>query len=368
MSKMFIKIPYVIMCVMALLNLWVIVYRLSVAGSNSFIMYVYAMVSIWYLPKLLIIPFLSISSLKDFVLRFVFKKRELSSKQESRREFIKGAGWTLASVPFVAALNGAINTVYDFEVIETDIPIKNLPVELEGVKIVQISDFHAGSYYSDKPVRIMREIIEGLSPDIMVITGDFVNFHHYEFNHVYKEFSKFEAKYGVYACLGNHDHYVKGKEHEELKNVIGNAGIDIIINDNRLLEINGSKLNLAGVDNWGRGQTYGDFKGTEAKTDGNYPTVLLCHDPSNWRPRVRDEINIDLMLSGHTHGGQIGFEYEGINLHPVQMVYEEFAGLYSYGDKHLYVNRGCGVVGPPIRIGVRPEISVLRLRKKVGTV
>jgi len=374
-SKLSYQIPYLLAIIMGVLNLWVIVFRLTVFGTNSFIMLTFSIVSVWYVPKLIILPFLLLTSLKRKIMKFISVKFEKKAKElddakakkrEERRNFIRGASWTLAGTPFVMALHGAMNTVYDFEVKDIDIFIKDLPKGLEGVKIVQISDFHAGSFYSDKPVRKMRNIIKSIEPDILVMTGDFVNFHQNEFKHVYKEFSLFKAKYGVYGCLGNHEHYVKGEEHEALKRIIRNAGIDLIINDNREIIIKGSKLNLAGVDNWGRGQKFADFEGAMSKTDKNFPVVLLCHDPSNWRPRVRDSIDIDLMLSGHTHGGQIGFEYEGINLSPVQMFYDEYAGLYTHGDKSLYVNRGCGVVGPPIRIGIRPEISILRLRKQIN--
>jgi predicted MPP superfamily phosphohydrolase len=176
--------------------------------------------------------------------------------------------------------------------------------------------------------------------------------------------SKISADIGVFGCLGNHDHYMSDENHKVLRKAIAAANIDEINNSNRIITIDGSDFNLMGVDNTGMRQDYADFSAAAIKRSPFSPTVLLCHDPRNWDNTVlKDYKDIDLMLSGHTHGGQIAVELLGLELAPVKYIYQRYDGLYKEGDQHLYVNRGAGTTGPPIRIGVNPEITEFTLIK-----
>ena len=211
--------------------------------------------------------------------------------------------------------------------------------------------------------------------DIILFTGDLVNDKASEMENLKDVFNKLKAPLGVYSVLGNHDYgdYVQwpsdGISKEEnlrrLKLVHENMGWRLLLNEHVVIEKGDDKLALLGIENWSdkaRFPKYGKlneaYKGTE-----NYPfKILMSHDPSHWHAQVRKEYkDIDLMLSGHTHGMQFGVELPGFKWSPVQYLYKEWAGLYEEDEKKLYVNRGFGFLGYPGRVGVLPEITVLEL-------
>ena len=211
---------------------------------------------------------------------------------------------------------------------------------------------------------------------MILFTGDLVNNEAKEtlgFEEVYKSL---KAPHGVFSVLGNHDYgdYLvwnspeeKRKNLDDLKMVHHNAGWRLLMNEHVPIEKNGEKIALLGVDNWGgnlRFPKYGKmdlaYKGAE-----NYPyKILMSHDPSHWDKQVQPEDpDIDLTLSGHTHGMQLGIEIPGIKWSPSQWVYKQWAGLYKSGKQFLYVNRGLGFLGYPGRLGIWPEITVIELQK-----
>jgi predicted MPP superfamily phosphohydrolase len=179
---------------------------------------------------------------------------------------------------------------------------------------------------------------------------------------------------GVYSTLGNHDYgdYVawpsleaKRTNLERLKQVHGDMGWRLLMNEHVVLEKGESQIALLGIENWGaKGNfpKYGDMKQAHPGTE-KYPfKILMSHDPSHWEAQVRTEYpDIDLMLSGHTHGMQFGVELPGFKWSPVQYMYKQWAGLYEAGKQKLYVNRGYGFLGYPGRVGILPEITVIEL-------
>lgn len=144
-----------------------------------------------------------------------------------------------------------------------------------------------------------------------------------------------------------------------------NMGWQLLMNEHKVLEIDGEKLNILGVENWGfkaRIPKYGKLDKALEGINPNYPTILLSHDPSHWQAQVVGQNDfIDLTLSGHTHGMQFGVEIPGFKWSPVQYMYDEWAGLYSSNNQNLYVNRGFGYIGYPGRFGILPEITILNL-------
>ena len=245
-----------------------------------------------------------------------------------------------------------------------EIPIKDLPKSQDGLKIVQLSDLHAGSFYSKKPIEEAFRIVRQEKPDMIMITGDMVNNNPEEMKMVYSDLKKTTAPLGVYGCLGNHDHWMSPKEHELLLKIFKELNIDLLINDNRTLTINGDPFQLAGTDNTGTRQNFADMGKTLKGLTSELPVVLMMHDPINWERKILKKLKIDLMLAGHTHGGQIVLDVLGEKITPTRAFYKHWSGLYSEGDQHLYVNRGFGTTGPPIRVGVPPEITVITLRSK----
>jgi predicted MPP superfamily phosphohydrolase len=283
---------------------------------------------------------------------------------KDRRKFLRNSTWAMAGIPFVIVGRGVLDTRYNFKIHEADIHLPKLDKALDGMRIIQISDIHAGSFHSAGPIEKVRTLINDQKADMIVLTGDFVNFNHDELNLAMNEFKALNADIGIYGCLGNHDHFMSVKSHEILKDKIRSTGIDLLVNESRTLTLNGKKINIAGNDNSGYGQQYGDFDKTLKNCDSEAPTVLLCHDPTNWDREIVGKRDVDLMLSGHTHGGQIGWEVFGDIISPARIAYKQFAGLYKKHEQMLYINRGLGTTGPPVRVGINPEVTILTLRSK----
>ena len=290
-------------------------------------------------------------------------------KRLGRRDFLQKMGWSAASVPFVVVGYGVFKTLYDFDVRRVVVAVAGLPRALEGLTIAQLSDLHAGSFFSPQPMHEAVALVNELRPDLVVITGDYVNHDAAELPRILPALRELKADIGVYGNLGNHDHYA---HIPDVVQGVASTPVDLLINAHRTLEIDGAKLHLIGTDNTGFNQHYADLpralRGLEAHPHGEDIRILLAHDPTFWDSHVLPEYpEIDLTLSGHTHGGQLGVELGPLRWSPARFVYPRWAGLYreagSAGTQHLYVNRGLGTVGPPLRLGIRPEITLLTLQK-----
>lgn len=326
-------------------------------------------VSIWYLPKLLIFviafPIDIFRFIKGIIVKLFFKNTSnqiILAPNSSRRKFVQNSALGFAGIPFAFALKGSVYNVSNLRIYKENIQILDLPINLNNLKIVQISDLHFGSFPDKNTIKEMCNIIDSLYPDIIFITGDFVNFDPKELELGLLEVSRLKSKYGSFAILGNHDHYMTDNDHNKLISKIRESGINLLINENITLSINNENLNIVGVDNSGTNQNYADWDKAYANLDKRNKTILLCHDPSNWDKNIIDRLSADLTLSGHTHGGQIALSFMGLELSPAQLVYKQYAGLYSHKNQYLYVNRGIGTSGPPMRIGMDPEISLLTLK------
>lgn len=299
-------------------------------------------------------------------------------KRISRAEFLRQIGWTAASVPFVVVGYGVFRSLYDFTVHRVDVPIAGLPRALDGLTIAQVSDLHAGSFFSHRPMQEAVAYINDLRPALIAITGDFVNHDDAELEVIDGALHALRADLGVFGCLGNHDHYAR------VDAVVGRVQatpVDLLVNEHRTLYIDGARLHVIGTDNTGFRQRFADLPaaldGLDADPNGEEVRLLLAHDPTFWDTYVRpDYPDIDLMLGGHTHGGQVGIELGPLRWSLAKTVYQRWAGLYvedrpggphaARGPQYLYVNRGLGTVGPPIRLGIRPEITLLTLKRVAG--
>lgn len=296
----------------------------------------------------------------------------------SRARFLSYCAVGLASVPFVSLLYGMAVTAFDFTIRRQRISLPNLPPAFEGLKIIQISDLHSGSFISPEPFSMAAEMIMAEKPDVIFFTGDLVNDRASEAIPFIEIWKKLTAPLGVFSILGNHDYgdYVIWETKEakeanlsELKEIHKKMGWDLLLNENRILEKNGEKIGLIGVENWGKALRF-PRKGNLDKAKQGLPDVpvkiLLSHDPSHWDAKVRkSHADIDLTLSGHTHGFQFGIEIPGFKWSPSQWVYRQWAGLYSEGQQQIYVNRGLGFIGYLGRVGIKPEITVLELSSRI---
>jgi predicted MPP superfamily phosphohydrolase len=281
-------------------------------------------------------------------------------------------GWTLSFLLFIAILVGILWGRWNWKVHKVQLDFPHFPEDLNSVKIVQISDVHVGSFFNNyKKVEKAIEKINALNADYVFFTGDLVNNSAAEMKGWESVFSKIQAKKGKYSILGNHDYgdYVKweseNQKHQNLRDLIAiHQEIGFIPLLNESVEL-GPNFWLLGVENWGKAP----FRqsGELGKTLSNVPTeafkLLLSHDPSHFDLQVL-ETDIDLTLSGHTHGMQFGIERFGIKFSPVSLRYKKWAGLYQVGKQYLYVNRGFGYLGFPGRVGIYPEITEITLGRK----
>ena len=290
-----------------------------------------------------------------------------------RSTFLSWMGVGLSSTLFFSLLYGFGNK-YNYKVIKKKISLKGLPSSFKGFKIIHISDIHSGSLKDKAAVLKGIELIEKQNADLVLFTGDLVNDRASEMYNWMDVFGKIKAPHGVFSTLGNHDYgdYVKWDTTEEkkqnleaLKKVHYDLGWRLLMNENTSIEKNGEKIKIVGIENWGakaRFPKYGKMDLAMHGVSKEDVAILLSHDPSHWEAEVIPKYsNIQLTLSGHTHGMQFGLENPYFKWSPVQWVYKQWAGIYDNKDQQLYVNRGFGFLGYPGRVGILPEITLIEL-------
>ncbi len=276
----------------------------------------------------------------------------------SRRRFLKMALSAAAAMPFAASFYGVVAARFGKVVERVTVPIRDLPPELDGLTIVQMSDIHVGLFMSESRVREFVEIANNLKPDIVALTGDFLASRRDQVPPFMNAISGLQTKYGVFGCLGNHDEYA----HSErlLAREFDRVGFKMLRNENRLIDVAGARLNVIGVDFIGKNNNGEKLKSALDGISLEGTTLLLCHSPYPFDQAA--SMGIDLMLSGHTHGGQITLALGDFLLTPARLATVFLSGLFRIHDSHLYVNRGLGTTGPPIRIGAPPEITHITLK------
>lgn len=291
----------------------------------------------------------------------------------TRSVFLSWIGLAAGSGILASLIHGFFNK-YDYHVRKVPISFSKLPQAFKGLRIVQISDIHSGSFNNKAAVKKGVEKILALKPDLILFTGDLVNNRSDEMEDYLDVFSQVKAPLGVFSTLGNHDYgdyeqweslAKKAENLNRLKAIHGEMGWRLLMNENVILDRNGEKIALLGVENWSakaRFPKYGKLHEAYSGTEDIPFKILLSHDPSHWDAEVRPKYSdIDLMLAGHTHGMQFGVELPWLKWSPVQYVYKQWAGLYEEKDQKLYVNRGFGFLGYPGRVGILPEITLIEL-------
>lgn len=292
-----------------------------------------------------------------------------------------GAFLTFVMTLVTSYLIGHNVTRLDVEVKRAEIASDKLPISFDGFKIAQISDFHINSFDPKQDTEFFTKLIgaiKGEQPDIIVFTGDLVTIRSAEAYPFRNELSRISDETGVpiYSILGNHDYadYMRNfddqRRHQDVDSLITiqqEAGWTMLNNSATYIRNNSDSIVLVGVENIGEPpfSVYGDLEkalepiGGLHEADSTF-TVLLSHNPTHWRGQVLPNTQIDLTLSGHTHAMQFKIG----NWSPSKWKYPEWMGLYQEGEQYLYVNTGLGCVGPAVRIGVKPEVTILTLRKK----
>lgn len=295
----------------------------------------------------------------------------------ARRKFISETAILVAAVPFAGFFYAMFKGKYDYKVHRKTIYYDDLPDAFDGFTITQLSDIHSGSFDNTEAMQRGIDLAKAQKSDLFVFTGDLVNNAAWEIEPYINNFGQIKAPYGQFSILGNHDYgdYIewdseaeKAANLDKLKQHHKELGYRLLLDENVVLEKDGQKISLIGVQNWGHGFIQiGDLDKALKGVDKDAFKILLSHDPTHWEEKVRyNPANIHLTLSGHTHGAQFGVEVAGFRWSPVQYRYLDWAGLVNEKDRYLYVNRGFGFLAFSGRLGIWPEITVLTLKKKVA--
>ncbi len=299
---------------------------------------------------------------------------EASRGDITRSEFLAKASLIAVAVPAATLGFGIISGAHDYKIRKVKIALPNLPASFDGIRLAQLSDIHSGSFFNKTAVQGGVDMLLQEKPDVVFFTGDLVNNESSEINNYFDVFKKVSAPLGVFSSTGNHDYgdyrswpsvAARRQNFQALIEAHKLMGWDILMNENRYLELNGDKIAIIGIENWGtKFSKHGDLKKAYQGTEDAATKLLLSHDPSHWDAQVRPEFSdIDVTFAGHTHGFQFGIEVGNFKWSPSQYIYKQWAGLYQTGPQYLYVNRGFGYIGFTGRIGILPEITMFELVK-----
>ena len=310
-----------------------------------------------------------------------------------RRYFFRAATAAAGAAPFITAMYGYAAERLNYQVRRVEIPIPNLPSALDGMQIVQISDIHLSGYMSRTQVRRAVDMANDLGADLAVVTGDLITGMGDPIADCVDEIRHLRAPLGIWGCNGNHEIYARAED--EASYLYAQAGMHLLRQQNAQISFKGAQFNLIGVDyqreRTSRGQRQATLAQVEPLVRCDMPNILLSHNPNSFNRAA--ELGIELSLAGHTHGGQIQVEILDHRLSPARFITDYIAGLYqrplfapapneralaaasvpgklspslfppqSSAMAHIYVNRGLGTVGAPVRLGVPPEISLIVFR------
>jgi uncharacterized protein len=293
----------------------------------------------------------------------------------ARGSFLNILGQGVGMLAFVGMGYGITRGKYAYKVRSLTVRHPNVPKAFEGLKVAQISDAHLGSFEgTPEPVLAALKQVNALSPDVILFTGDLVNELAEEAEPWVEAFANLHAPLGKFSVMGNHDYADYGPFSKadraasiaQLKDIQARMGFRMLDNDHVVWEREGERLVLVGVENWGKGfRQSGDLaRALEGSGASETFAMLMSHDPTHYELQVMEgRAPIELTLSGHTHGMQMGIEipWLGLKWSPSSFTYKRWGGLYLEGSQYLHVNRGFGVLGFPGRVGMPPEITLLTL-------
>lgn len=282
------------------------------------------------------------------------------------------AGMILAALGFIMVMYGLCIGRTEIEVRKVNITSNSIPAAFHGYKIVQLSDLHLGSLLKDEFwIKDLASHIDKLQPDLVVFTGDLVNTYAEETEGWESIFNAIQAPDGKWACKGNHDysHYKWRNDIDSTQNAIAvteaykKLGWKLLNDSSTVLTKETDSLYVCGVQNISRPpfHSYGSVSKAMQNIPDSLPIIMLSHDPIAWEDSIRQHKNVLLTLSGHTHAMQMGIDCWGIHLSPASIMHPYWDGTYQQDGQYLHVNRGLGYVGFPMRIGMKPEITLIEL-------
>ncbi|MEO8370688.1 MAG: metallophosphoesterase [Candidatus Solibacter sp.] len=276
-----------------------------------------------------------------------------------RRRVLNAAGGVLMAAPFAAVGYGSFIQRTDFRVREVDVPIDGLAPDLDGLRILHLSDIHLSAFLSEGEFAGVVDSTFALKPHLAVVTGDLISGHTDPLDACIRQLARLKSDAGTFACMGNHERYARVEAYTERQSA--KAGIRFLRGQAQALRFGNATLNLAGLDFQPQRSRSVYLKGADRLILPGATNILLQHNPDVFPEAARQGYN--LLLAGHTHGGQVTVEILDQAFNPARFFTPYVYGLYRQGNATAYVTRGIGTIGIPTRLGAPPEISLLRLRK-----
>ncbi|MCE5345846.1 MAG: metallophosphoesterase [Bacteroidales bacterium] len=308
------------------------------------------------------------------VIIFHFSGRLIKIKKGGHIRWLTNTGMAIMVLIFSIITIGTLKGRFNFKTEAVTIKIKGLNKDLDGLRIVHLSDLHlAGFYHHRKLLQNVMDEINICKPDLILNTGDFVSYGWREFAGNDTILSKAKSRYGNYAVMGNHEfgtYHPDFTEADRANNVsimnmlIRSSGYKVLNDEYSIVNIGNAKIALIGITTMGRypDLVYGDLKKATDGIDSVDLKILLSHDPNYWEKEVTGKTDIDITLAGHSHGMQMGILTKKFKWSPSKYFYPHWNGLYSKADQSQYVNRGLGVLSIPFRIWMPPEITIITVK------
>ena len=360
---------YILIVFHIILSIWLWILFLEIKKFNSFYdtpQHVWMLLSLTGMLSGVVFP-------RVVLIVFHFTGRLKRYRSGGHIKWLTNTGLIISLIIFLTIATGTLSGRFNFKEEQITIKIKGLHNDLNGLKIVQLSDMHlAGFYHHNNLLQEVIDKVNSINPDLILNTGDFVTFGWREFGRSDTIISKANSRYGNFAIMGNHDfgtyhpHFTEADQENNvliLNKLIQSSGYKILHDEHTIVKIRESKIALIGVITKGRHPDiiHGDLVKANAGIDSVDLKILLSHDPNHWEKSVVGKTDIDITLSGHTHGMQMGILTKKFRWSPSKYFYPNWAGLFSKGKQVLYVNRGLGVLAIPFRIWMPPEITIITL-------
>ncbi len=373
-SKKKVRLTYIFINTILYVLLFFQIFFIENVRESVILTYSFTLLFILFVSKTILILFLFPEDILRLI-KFLFSKIQNKKINNSRRKFISNLSLAVAAIPIPIMIHGITRGRYNFKVVNHQIGFKDLPKSFDGYTITHLSDFHCGSFQSRNKLKYAIDLVNEQNSNLIAFTGDFVNNTYTEILPWINEFKKINSKDGKFSILGNHDYgdyYDWGNEEnkklgfKKLIEIQNELGFKVLRDESVHIKKNNEKISLIGVENWGDGfKKKGDIDKAINNLEESDFKIVLSHDPSHWDKILVDhKEKFNLTLSGHTHGMQFGIEIPGfIKWSPVKYRYKYWAGLYERSNQFINVNRGFGVLGFPGRVGIWPEITVIKLKK-----
>ncbi len=339
-------------------------------------------VSLTWQDALLVAPFLTwaVSSLVGAIIALIFAIPQLivglarriadmrrgdAIESPSRRVFLERTANVVTTAPFFLGTYGMLYGRLNLETTLQKIPLPRLPQAFEGFRIAQLSDIHIGPFMPEEQIRKYVEMTNAMKPDMIVLTGDFVTFDAKTQYAVVDALAGLKAPFGIFGCLGNHDAWSNAED--SITDLFRQRGVRILRTETAAIRIQDQSFNLIGTD-FQSSRRFGSSPPVANLLGNIVPliardrvNILLSHNPDTFDRAA--ELGIDLSMAGHTHGGQASLEFISPEIAPSRLVTPYVAGWFRKPGGQLYVNRGIGTIGVPIRLGAPPEITIYQLTR-----